>query len=235
MNSTPAAILDRCRQPYMTVLKFISFIFCLTPFVLFGQTKVDYEKQRKFISSFKFCNIYEIQDTVCKRLIRQNINLKSSNLNFTNCADIVFIGGQMKSCNYAIDTSVGNLCKSVKLNRPGSVLYKASVRLRHTDLGWGTTYKAFNTDTLQEDGIKLFTTKDTLVAQIFSGYDFEIYEINGASRKLINTFYSSDFEADKNFFIKLKYKVGHMYNFQLRDKLKVGEAESTTLIAISYH
>ena len=141
----------------------------------------------------------------------------------------------MQSCNYAVDTSVGNLCKTVKLNRPSSVLYKATVRLRHTDLGWGTTYKAFNSDTLEENGIKIFTLKDTLIAQIFSGFDFEIYEINGASRELIKTFYSKDFEADKNYFIKLKYKVGHIYNFQLRDKLKVNEAKSTNLIAISYH
>ena len=219
----------------MTVHKFISSIFCLTPFILFGQTKAEYEKQKNFISSFKFSNIYEIQDTVCKRLVRQNINLKSSNLNFTNCADIIFINGQMQNCNYAVDTSVGNLCKTVKLNRPVSVLYKSTVRLRHTDLGWGTTYKAFNSDTLQDDGIKIFASKDTLTAQIFSGFDFEIYEINGASGELIKTFYSKDFDADKNYFIKLKYKVGHIYNFQLRDRLKVNEAESTNLIAISYH
>jgi hypothetical protein len=219
----------------MTVLKFISSIFCLTPLFLIGQTKADYEKQKKFISSFKFCNIYEIQDTVCKRLVRQNINLKSSNLNFTNCADIIFINGQMQSCNYAVDTSVGNLCKTVKLNKPVSVLYKSTVRLRHTDLDWGTTYRAFNSDTLQDDGIKIFNSKDSLTVQIFNGFDFDIYEIDGVSKELIKTFYSTDFDADKNYFFKLKYKVGHIYNFQLRDKLKVGEAESTNLVAISFY
>ncbi|MFT3911435.1 MAG: hypothetical protein QM737_18575 [Ferruginibacter sp.] len=184
------------RNPSMRVFKVISFIFCLMPFTILGQTNVDYEIQNKFISSLRFCNIYEIQDTVCKRLIRQNLNLKSSNLNPMYCADAIFIGDQQKSCDYGIDTSVGNLCKIVKLNRPGSVLYKASARPRHAEFGWGTVYKAFNEDTLLDDGIKIFRSNDKLVVQIFSGFDFEIYEINGATREVINIFYSKDFASD---------------------------------------
>jgi hypothetical protein len=219
----------------MTVLKFIAIIIFLTPLFVAGQTRVEYENQKAFISSMRFCNIDEIKDTVCNRLVRQNTNLKSSSFNINNSADLITINGDFKNCNYAVDSSVGKLCMAVKVQRPVSVIYQSSARLRHSDMGWTTSYSSFVTDTLQADGIKIYAAKDSLTAQIFSGYDFEIYELSAFDKKLINTFYSKDFEADKNYFIKLKYKVGHIYNFQLRAKLQKGEAKSIKLIAISYH
>jgi len=219
----------------MTAHKFISFLIFLTPLFVAGQTKAEYENKKAFISSMRFCNIDEIKDTVCNRLVRQNTNLKTSSLSINNSADLITINGDFKTCNYAIDSSVGKLCMAVKVQRPVSVMYQSTVRLRHTDMGWSTSYFSFVSDTLQSDGIKIYAAKDILVAQIFSGYDFEIYELNALDKKLINTFYSKDFDADKNYFIKLKYKVGHIYNFQLRDRLQVNGAKSTKLIAISYH
>lgn len=219
----------------MTIYKFIAIIVFLTPLFVAGQTTLEYEKQKAFISSMRFCNIDEIKDTVCNRLVRQNTNLKTSSLNINNTADLITINGDFKTCNYAIDSSVGKLCMAVKVQRPVSVMYQSTISVRHTDMGWTTSYFSFVSDTLQTDGIKIFAVKDMLVAQIFSGYDFEIYELNALDKKLINTFYSKDFDADKNYIIKLKYKVGHIYNFQLRDKSQVNEVKGTKLIAISYH